>query len=363
MRPAIRSATAVNTLGKTSPLGVGELGTVGAAPLELSDRVALFRFMALQRAVEERGLSLYKQGKVPGSFYDGRGQEATCVGATYALGPADPVCPMIRDMGAHLVRGTTPVAILAHYLGRADGVGRGREGNIHLGEAARGVVGMTSMLSDMLAVAVGMALAFKLRDEQRCSLAFFGDGATSVGDWHEAVNFAAVQRVPLIMVLEHNGFAYSTPSASQFEVDPLARAAAYGIAGESVDGNDVEAVFEITRRARERALAGGGPTLIAALTMRMHGHGAHDDARYVPAELFERWAQRDPLELQRQRLSELGVAVAEIEAAVAAEVAIAAEAALALPPPDPGSATTGVFATAEPVPLGLGAAPWSGFCS
>lgn len=346
------------------------LPTTGAAEgtregpyLELPDRVSLYRFMALQRAVEERGLSLYKQGRVPGSYYDGRGQEATCVGATYALNAADTVCPLIRDMGAHLVRGTTPLAILAHYLGRAGGVGRGRDGNVHLGEASRGVVGMTSMLADMVVVAAGMALAFKLRGESRCSLAFFGDGATSVGDWHEAVNFAAIERLPLILVLELNGYAYSTPSAAQFPVHPLARATAYGIHGEPVDGNDVEAVFEVTRQARERALAGEGPTLIAATTMRMHGHGAHDDARYVPAELLAKWEARDPLERQRGRLLELGVDVAAIDAALAEEVAAAAQAALAMPAPDAASATTGVYAASEPTVLGRGEAPWSGFCS
>jgi pyruvate dehydrogenase E1 component alpha subunit len=347
----------VSTLDET------EVAERGAPALEQADRIALFRFMALQRAVEERGLSLYKQGKVPGSFYDGRGQEATCVGATYALDAADTVCPLIRDMGAHLVRGTTPLAILAHYLGRAGGVGRGRDGNVHIGEASRGVVGMTSMLSDMLGVAVGMALAFKLRGERRCALAFFGDGATSVGDWHEAVNFAAVQDVPLVMVLENNGYAYSTPTSAQFKVDPLQRAAAYGIRGVAVDGNDVEAVFEATREARARALAGGGPTLIAAETMRMHGHGSHDDARYVPPELLEYWAARDPLDLQRRRLVELGVDVAAIEAAVTAEVAAAAQAAVAMGAPDPASATTGVYATGEPAVLGRGEAHWSGFCS
>ena len=346
-----------------STLHETEVTNLDAPVLELADRIALFRFMVLQRAVEERGQSLYKQGKVPGSFYDGRGQEATCVGAAYALDAGDTVCPLIRDMGAHLVRGTTPLAILAHYLGRAEGVGRGRDGNVHLGEASRGVVGMTSMLSDMLAVAVGMALAFKLRGERRCALAFFGDGATSVGDWHEAVNLASVQNVPVIMILENNGYAYSTPTSAQFKVDPLERAAGYGIHGEPVDGNDVEAVFEVTYRARERALAGGGPTLIVAETMRMHGHGAHDDARSVPAELLEHWTRRDPLELQRRRLADLDVDVAAIEAAVADEVAAAAQTALAMPAPDPASATTGVYATGQAVPLGPGAVHWSGFCS
>ena len=319
--------------------------------------------MARTRAIEERGLSLYKQGKVPGSFYDGRGQEATAVGATFALGPADPVCPLLRDLGAHLVKGTPASAILAHYLGRAGGVGRGRDGNIYFGEAQRGVVGMVSMLPDMMAVAVGMAWAFKLRGEQRCALSFFGDGATSVGDWHEAMNLAGLQRVPVIFVLEHNGYAYSTPSARQFVVDPLERAAVYGITGVDVDGNDVEAVFDAARQARERALAGQGPTLIAARTMRMHGHGAHDDASYIPPEQLEHWAARDPIARQRERLRSLGVDVEAIEQAVREEIDLATEEALAMGQPEPASATEGVFCEGEAQPLGLGAAPWSHFAS
>jgi pyruvate dehydrogenase E1 component alpha subunit len=327
----------------------------------LTDRVALLRYMALHRAIEERGVSLYKQGKVPGSFYDGRGQEAVAVGATFALGADDPVCPLIRDLGAHLVKGTAPAAIIGHYLGRAGGVSGGRDGNVHFGEASRGVVGMVSMLPDMMVVATGIALAFKLRNEARCALSFFGDGATSVGDWHEAMNFAAVQQVPVIFVLEHNGFAYSTPSSSQFVVDPIERAAGYGLPAATVDGNDVEAVFEAVRQARERALAGNGPTVIAAHTMRMHGHGVHDDARYVPPEQFGRWAARDPLELQRTRLRALDIDVASIDESVRAEVDAATEAALAMALPDPASATTGVFSEGEPVPLGRGEAPWSHF--
>jgi len=331
--------------------------------LAREDRIALLRLMATARAVEERGLALYKQGKVPGSFYDGRGQEAVAVGATFALGPDDPVCPMIRDLGAHLVRGTTPLAILGHYLGRAGGVSGGREGNIHFGEAQRGVVGMVSMLGDMMCVAAGMALAFQLRGERRCALSFCGDGATSVGDWHEAMNLAGVRRLPAIFVLEHNGYAYSLPSEQQFAVDPLERAAAYGLAGAAVDGNDAEAVFEATRQARERALDGGGATLIAAYTMRMHGHGAHDDASYVPREQLERWAARDPLEIQRARLRALGVDVDAIERAAREEVDAAAIEALAMAEPDPASALDGVYAEGAPAPLGRGAAPWSGFAA
>ncbi len=329
--------------------------------LDLDDRVALYRYMLLHRAIEERGNSLYKQGKVPGSFYDGRGQEATCVGAAFALAADDPVCPLIRDLGAHLVKGTEPAAILGHYLGRVDGVSAGRDGNVHFGDASRGVIGMVSMLPDMMAVTVGMALAFKLRSEARCALTFFGDGATSVGDWHESMNLAAVLRVPAIFVLEHNGYAYSTPSALQFAVDPLDRAAAYGMAGVAVDGNDVEAVFEVTREARERAIAGGGPTLISAQTMRMHGHGAHDDARYVPPEQLEYWLSRDPIELQRSRLLALSIDVEGVVAAVGAQVDEATAQALSMAHPEPASATAGVYATDVPSPLGRGDAPWSGF--
>jgi len=337
--------------------------SAAATFLDRDDRIALLALMVRQRAVEERGLLLYKQGRVPGSFYDGRGQEATCVGATFALGPDDTVCPMIRDVGAHLVRGTTPRAILGHYMGRAEGVSGGRDGNIHFGEASRGVVGMVSMLPDMMAVAVGMAWAFQMRGEQRCALSFFGDGATSVGDWHEAMNLAGLRQVPVIFVLEHNGYAYSTPSAQQFAVDPLERAASYGISGVAVDGNDVEAVFEATRQARARALAGGGPTLISAHTMRMHGHGAHDDASYVPAADLALWAAHDPLECQRGRLRDLGVDVEAVERREREAVEQAAREALAMAAPDPASALEGVFCEGEAVPLGRGDAPWSGFAS
>jgi pyruvate dehydrogenase E1 component alpha subunit len=220
---------------------------------------------------------------------------------------------------------------------------------------------MVSMLPDMMAVAVGMAWAFKLRGERRCALSFFGDGATSVGDWHEAMNMAGLQRVPVIFVLEHNGWAYSTPSSRQFVVDPLERAASYAIAAVAVDGNDVEAVFDAVRQARELALDGGGPTLIAARTMRMHGHGAHDDAPYVPAEELELWATRDPIERQRERLRALGADVDAVEASVRAEVDAATQEALAMTAVDPATVLDGVFCEGEAQPLGDGAAPWSGF--
>jgi TPP-dependent pyruvate/acetoin dehydrogenase alpha subunit len=326
-----------------------------------ADRVELLRAMLLMRAIEARALALYKQGKVPGSFYDGCGQEAVSVGAAFAMGPRDRLCPLHRDLGAHLVRGVAPVRILAQYMGRAGGVTGGRDGNVHFGDPASGVMGMVSMLPDMMCVATGMAKAFKLRGEARVALTWCGDGATSRGDFHEAMNWAGVQRLPVVFVLENNQFAYSTPLEKQFAVDPVERARVYGFPGVTVDGNDVEAVFEAVRVARERALAGDGPTLVEAVTMRMHGHAAHDDMRYVPPELLEAWARRDPIERQEQRVAALGTDVEALRADVDAEVEAATAEALESPLPDPGDATAGVFATGEPAPLGDGRAPWSGF--
>lgn len=339
--------------------------SVGSAVAELlldEDRLGLLHDMLLMRAVEERGLKLYKQGKVPGSFYDGRGQEAISVGATWAMAAGDPVCsPLIRDLGAHLVKGTDLADIFRHYMGRENPISRGREGNVHFGDRRVGVVGMVSMLPDMMVVAAGIAMAFKMRSEARCALTFFGDGATSRGDWHEAMNWAGLYELPLVLVLENNQLAYSTPTDRQFTVRPAERAAGYGVHAVTVDGNDVEAVFAASWAARERAIAGAGPTLIEAETMRMHGHGAHDDARYVAADTLERWRSRDPIESYIERVAQLDVA--PVRERVALEVEAAVAAALDTPMPDPAEALGGVFCEGRPRILGEGAAPWSGFAA
>jgi TPP-dependent pyruvate/acetoin dehydrogenase alpha subunit len=329
--------------------------------LDRGDRVALLRYMLLMRGIESRAMSLYRQGKVPGSFYDGFGQEAVSAGAAFAMGPSDRLCVLHRDLAAHLVRGVSPQRIFAQYMGRAGGVTKGREGNVHFGDRQLGCVGMVSMLPDMMLVAAGMAMAFRMRGEARCALTWVGDGATSRGDFHEAMNWAGVQRLPVVFVLENNQYAYSTPLHLQFAVDPVERARTYGFPGVRVDGNDVEAVFEASRAARERALAGAGPTLIEAVTMRMHGHAAHDDMRYVPEELVARWRERDPVERQERLVRELGVDVDALRDGVAAEVEQAAQDALALPLPGGEGAATGVFCEGEPEPLGDGEARWSGF--
>ena len=329
--------------------------------LTLDDRVALLRFMLLMRGIEERAMNLYRQGRVPGSFYDGFGQEAVSVGSAFAMAAQDRLCVLHRDLGAHLVRGVEPARIFAQYMGRAGGVTGGRDGNVHFGDHRVGCVGMVSMLPDMMLVATGMAMAFKLRGEARCAITWFGDGSTSRGDFHEAMNWAGLQRLPVVFVLENNQYAYSTPLDQQFAVDPVERAAAYGFPGERVDGNDVEAMFAATLRARERALAGDGPMLLEALTMRMHGHAAHDDMKYVPREQVEAWRRRDPVDRQEARLVRAGVDVEALRAEIAATIDAATDEALAMPMPDPATATEGVFYDGdEDLLLSDGAAPWSG---
>jgi pyruvate dehydrogenase E1 component alpha subunit len=314
--------------------------------------------MLLMRATEERALTLYRQGKVPGSYYDGHGQEAIGVGAAYALGPRDRACILHRDLGAHLVRGVTPGRVLAQMMGRAGGVTGGKDGNMHFGDRKLGCVGMVSMLPDMALVACGLGLAFQMRREPRVAMTFFGEGSTANGVWHEAMNVAGVRRLPVVLILENNQFAYSTPNDHEFAVDPVERAAAYGFPGVKVDGNDVEAVFAAAAEACDRARSGDGPTLIEAVTMRMHGHGAHDDMRYVPKELFEEWSRRDPIERHEERLRAEGYDTEALRASVREELERETEWALAQPMPDPETANDGVFATEDPE-LGDGKAPWS----
>jgi TPP-dependent pyruvate/acetoin dehydrogenase alpha subunit len=344
----------------------GRVRELGAAALTREDRATLFRYMAMMRASEERALTLYKQGKVPGSFYDGCGQEAISVGASFVLGPTDRMCILHRDLGAHFVRGVTPDRYLANYMGREAGVTGGKDGNMHFGDRALGCVGMVSMLPDMALVAMGMALAFKTRREPRVAMTFFGEGSTANGQWHEAMNFAGIHRLPVVFVLENNRFAYSTPNELEFAVDPVERAHTYGFAGVNVDGNDVEAVFEAAAGAADLARAGGGPTLIECQTMRMHGHGAHDDMSYVPNEMRDEWARRDPIERYGERLvADYGFSPEEVDGIrsdVHAYVDDCAAKALASAMPDPELADAGVFADVVE-PLGDGQAPWSRWSS
>ena len=251
---------------------------------------------------------LYRQGKIVGGVYVGRGQEAIAVGSCIQLRKDDVVCPSHRDMGAFLIRGMSLRTILAQYMARKTGATHGRDGNLHMGDLKHNLIPFVSMLADNVPVAAGIGLSFKMRGQDRVALCFFGDGATSRGDWHEGLNMAAVFKVPVVFICNNNQYAYSTPLERQMAVENVAdRAPAYGLPGEIVDGNDILAVWDATNRAIDRARTGQGPTLIECKTFRMTGHSAHDDAGYVPPELFEYWEERDPIKQFERFLTQRGV--------------------------------------------------------
>lgn len=317
--------------------------------LTAEGRRELLYYMLLSRAIEDAAWALAGQGRLVGRLYTSHGQEAIPVGAAHALEPADVVAPLYRDLGMHLVRGVRPVEVFAQYMGKRDSANGGRDSGLHIGDMSRGLVGMISVLPASVPVAVGVALAFKLRRERRVALTAFGEGATSTGAWHEALNLAAVQRVPVVLVCENNGWALSTPVERQYAGASIAeRAAGYGMPGTQVDGNDVEQVRAAVAEAAERARDGGGPSLIECLTMRMRGHSVIDAARYVPAEQLDHWAARDPIALQRARLTEHGLwdeaRDAAVRADVAREVEEAVAAAAAMDDPRPEDARAPVFA-------------------
>jgi len=277
------------------------------AVLDRDDLVAMYYYMTLTRSLEDRVRNLYLQGKLVGAVYRSLGQEGTAVASAYALEDGDYIAPLIRDLGASIVRGVPIDRIFGQWLGRVSGPSSGRDGNLHFGYVERGVLTPISMLGATIPLCCGVALAAKRRGDYRVVLAYIGDGGTNTGDFHEGVNFAATLKLPLVVLVENNGFAYSTPTEKQFVVKNLAiRAKAYGIPGEVVDGNDVVAVNAVTRKAVRRARAGQGPTLIEAKTFRMRGHAEHDDAFYVPKHLLEEWAARDPIALLDARLTQSG---------------------------------------------------------
>jgi pyruvate dehydrogenase E1 component alpha subunit len=312
-------------------------------------RLALLRLVLLQRLFEERALALYRQGRIAGSFYDGRGQEAVAAAAGLALSAGDVVAPLNRELACHFARGVTPADAFRNFLGRSDGPTRGRDGNMHFGVPARGVFPLVSMLGDLVPVVVGAALAFKRRGEPRVALTFLGEGAFSVGDTHEGLNLAGVWQVPAVVVLQRNQYAYSTPVGRQM-VNPSLAERIYGgwsIPCETVDGTDAVAAFDAVRAAVERARGGHGPQAVEAVTLRLHGHAAHDDARYVPEQLRAAYASRDPVERLAARLLLDGAGEGELEAMradVGAEIEQALAEAESSPAPDPATLADGVYA-------------------
>ncbi|MCS6886559.1 MAG: thiamine pyrophosphate-dependent dehydrogenase E1 component subunit alpha [Acidobacteriota bacterium] len=310
--------------------------------------IDLYYYMRLTRSLEERLTILFRQNKVIGGLYRSLGQEATAVGTAYALSKGDILSPLIRDLGAMLVRGALPREIFMQYMAREGGGSRGRDLNIHIADLERGFIGPISHLGDMVSVTAGLALGARLKAKNIVTMVYVGDGATSTGAFHEGVNLIAVLNLPTIIVMEHNGYAFSTPTEQQCAVrDLIEKAKAYGIPGYIVDGNDVVACYEVARQAVDRARQGGGPTMIEAKTFRMLGHAQHDDQRYVPKDLLEYWKTKDPIDnykrvleqkdiLKSDELDQLDRRIAEY---LDEELAIAE----ASPFPDPASLLEGVY--------------------
>ena len=322
-----------------------------AAELGKAQLLELFRYMKLNRLVEEKLTNLYRQGKVVGGLYRSLGQEGCSVGSGYALEQGDIFTPLIRNLGAILVRGGKPRDVFAQYMAKASGPTCGRDLNVHFGWLSDegSMLSVISMLGEMVAILTGAVIAERMKGKKTVALTWIGDGGTSTGSFHEGFNFACVQKAPLVLIVENNKYAYSTPTHKQTANTRFVdRALSYGCLGEQVDGNDVLAVYEATRRAVGRARAGEGPTLIEADTMRMRGHAEHDDMKYVPRELLEQWAAKDPILRYERHLLDSGLADrAELESVTArieADLAEDLAAAEASPFPDPESGLHGVYA-------------------
>lgn len=310
----------------------------------------LLYYMKLTRRLEEMLVTLYREGKIHGGLYSSLGQEAISVGTTYALGPDDVVAPVIRNIASVIIKGYTAKDIFCQYLARAGGPTKGKDTTLHFGDIRRGTVGPISILGPLIPIMAGVALAGRMSGKAMVALTYVGDGGTSTGDFHEGMNFASVQRLPFICVIENNQYAYSTPVSKQSRVQDLAeRARGYGIPSAIVDGNDVLAVYEATRRAREICLQGNGPFLMECKTFRVKGHAEHDDSsKYVPKEMFEEWRKKDPVDQYVRNLQETGRILpdelASMDQKIEAELESARKEALESPFPPAEDAARGVYA-------------------
>ncbi len=323
--------------------------------LERQQLLEIYRYLRLTRSLEERLVNLFRQSKVVGGLFRSLGQEGESVASAYALrrrtdGTGDILSPLIRNLGSMLVMGALPVEVLRQYMAKGDSPTRGKELNIHFADYQRGFIGQISPLGDLVPVMAGVTLTFKQRGEERVGMVYVGDGATSTGAFHEGINFAAVQRCPLVVIVENNGYAYSTPVSKQTAARSFVdKADGYGAAGEQIDGNDVLAVYGAARRAVERARAGKGVTLIEVITYRRLGHAQHDNQAYQSREEIDRWAaSNDPIDRYVASLLDNGWAseeeLAAVDARVDEELDAAVEEAEASPLPDPSEVVEGVYA-------------------
>lgn len=333
----------------------GELLCTTETTLTREQLLELYRYLNLTRMTEEKLVALFRQSKVIGGVFRSLGQEATAVGTAYALEPQDFIAPLIRDLGAGLVKGSPARETFAQYMAKADAPSRGTDLNMHYADMSRGFIGPVSHLGDMIPVMAGICLAARMQNKNLVGVAYIGDGGMSTGAFHEGLNFAAVQRLPLIVVAEHNAYAYSTPTAKQTLVENLAdKAAAYNIPGLVVDGNDVIACYEVMKRAANHARAGNGAVLIEAKTYRRKGHAEHDNQRYLPEGELQLWETRDPVERFDRHLihhqiatrDELDAIIENLKHHINEEAQIAEAAAM----PDPAQAAYQVFDNATNAP-------------
>lgn len=313
----------------------------------------IYHYLKLNRRLEEELARLYRQGKLVGELYLGTGQEAVSVGSAYALRAGDFLAPAIRNIGSLLVRGFRPFEVFNQFMGKGRSPTRGRDGALHLGDLERGVVSPISQLGAHVAVMAGVAFAAKVQAKPAVALTYVGDGAIATGDFHEGLNFAAVHRLPLVVVLENNQYAFSARTSDLYGTGELyERFKGYGLPSLPVDGNDVLQVLQVTEAAVERARSGKGATLIEARTFRMGGHALHDDMSYVPAGLREEWKGKDPIARYEDFLSANGLLQPEereriterIEQVVGQDLHLADQE----PFPGPGSLREGVYHQAAP---------------
>ena len=325
---------------------------IPALPVELErpQLLEMYRYLRLTRTLEERLVALYRQSKVIGGLFRSLGQEGESVASAYALDRnGDILSPLIRNLGSMLVMGAKPIEILRQYMAKAESPTHGRELNVHFNDLEKGYLGQISHLGDMVPVMAGITLTFRMRCQPRVGMVYVGDGATSTGSFHEGLNFAAVQRCPLVVIGEYNHWAYSTPPEKQFAVRDLAeKAKGYGIHAVTVDGNDVLAVYAAAKHAVERARRGKGTHFIEVKTYRRKGHAEHDDQSYQPRPELERWArENDPVDRYVKQLLENGWVeesdLAEIDQAAKDEIDQATDACVNEPLPPGDSALVGVY--------------------
>jgi acetoin:2,6-dichlorophenolindophenol oxidoreductase subunit alpha len=309
----------------------------------------MFYWLKLIRAFDLRLSILVKQGKVRSGVYTGIGQEAIIVGTCFALRKEDFICPLHRDLGSFLMKGVDPRTMMSQMFGKATGLSKGRDSALHSGVTELGIFGNTSMLGANLPVAAGLGLTFKMEKTDNVVIAYFGEGASNTGDFHEALNFAGVQRLPIVFVCENNLYAYSVPIEKSMAIDDVAdRAESYGFDGVSINGNDVLAVYQSTQGALARARNGEGPTLIECKTYRWHGHSEHDKAFYRTDEELAMWKSRDPIPTFTTYLQARNVLstdkLNEIEGRVTATIDDAVEFAMNARDPRPEDAVEDLYA-------------------